>query len=135
MNLIKLIPFSVRERIRKIVFGKNHFHDVVEYLAAIAPGAKVFDVGAQHGYETILCAKSGMWVWAFEPNIPAREKMWSNLVLEGVDGGVRLSYMAVADKFIPGRVTTCADAMNFYGTSPDFLKIDTDGSDLKVIEG
>lgn len=122
MKLIKLIPFSVRERIRKILFGKNHFHDVVEYLAAIAPEAKVFDVGAQRGYESILFAKVGCEVFAFEPDGPSFLALMRNVINEGVVGIVHPIQM---------RVASLEGLMN----SPAFLKIDTDGDDIKVLGG
>ena len=136
MNLIKLIPFSIRERIRKIVFGKNHFHDVVEYLAAIAPGAKVFDVGAQRGYETILCAKAGMRLWAFEPNVKAMDKLLDNVYYEGVGSKVNYIQRTVSNfDNAEDDIITLDNVMRQYKVRPDFLKIDTDGSDLKVLEG
>ncbi|MBK7338752.1 MAG: hypothetical protein IPJ00_22640 [Saprospirales bacterium] len=69
MNPIKLIPFSTREAIRRAIFGKNHFHDLVPFAARIGVKA-MFDVGAQRGYESILLPKAGLRIFAFEPHRP-----------------------------------------------------------------
>ncbi len=144
MNLIKLIPYNLRERIRKIVFGKNHFHDLVEYLAT-TNAANVFDVGAQHGYESIVFSKAGMRVWAFEPNVTAMGRLVDNIQAERVAERVRWFIVSMSDRTTwisqtasihsVGRINTLTNFCETFCKYPDFLKIDTDGDDIRVLNG
>jgi len=77
MNPIKLIPFSTRERIRVLLFGRNHHQDVTRFAASIGVET-MFDAGAERGYEAILAAKAGIEVFSFEPNQIAIDALWRN---------------------------------------------------------
>lgn len=141
MNLIKLIPYATREAIRKALFGKNHFHDLAAFASRI--GCRVaFDVGAQKGYESILFAKSGMTVWAFEPNDITRKEMYKNLKYEsrGKGGEVMVTPFAASNFCEPkNKITTIRAFLEIGGLigvrSPDLVKIDTDGDDMRVLAG
>ena len=121
MNLVKLIPFSTREAIRRALFGKNHFHDLSAFAAQIGCGV-AFDVGAQRGYESIVFAKAGLRVFAFEPNGPSFVGLMKNVISENVTGIVHPIQMRV-EGFLGLR------------NSPDLVKIDTDGDDMRVLAG
>ncbi len=145
MNLVKLIPYRTRERIRKILFGKNHFHDIMEFAQLM--GVKtMFDVGAQRGYETILAAKGGIEVAAFEPDKSAFYALKRNVTAEGVEDMVYAMRTAVSDSCTPGEevftitIRAFSNLADLIGQAnaagrPDFLKIDTDGDDINVLNG
>ncbi|MBK6903981.1 MAG: hypothetical protein IPH04_14575, partial [Saprospirales bacterium] len=104
MNPIKLIPFSTREAIRRALFGKNHFHDLIKFAVQI--GCRVaFDVGAQRGYESILFAKAGMKVAAFEPDVSNFTALKRNIAAEKVEGLVEASRAIISDYCGPGSDT------------------------------
>lgn len=117
----------------------------------------VFDVGANIGYYSVLAAKFGARVVAFEPNPGIREILLANVhrnhcasvtvdsrIVANADGGFRL---IAPEGFEEGAFTVpasgdeaqatvsidtyCAEA----GTAPSIMKIDTEGRDLDVIRG
>lgn len=136
MNLIKLIPYSIRERIRKILFGKNHFHDLMEFAMRI--GCRVaFDVGAERGYESILFAKAGMTVYAFEPALESFVAMCENIDSENVSGIAHAFplFVGLDDGLGISKTMSLARFIEINAVAPDFLKIDTDGDDIRVLNG
>ncbi len=137
MKLIKLIPFETREAIRRALFGKNHFHDLSKLAVQI--GCRVaFDVGAQRGYESIVFAKSGMFVFAFEPDGNAVDRLLVNAKAEGVCSMVSAHRVYVSSKkksWTPTKTITLDSFMAMHWGDPDLVKIDTDGDDLRVLAG
>jgi FkbM family methyltransferase len=151
-RIIKAIPFSIRERIRVLIFGRSHHKDLISFMSATA-GAVMFDVGAESGYETILAANAGMKVYAFEPDPRSIEALKANIEMEGLHG-VEVIEKAVADfdgraelffgvhsTLIPTNatsatveVTTLASFISAAGIC-DFLKIDAEGANMKVLKG
>lgn len=157
MNLVKLIPYNLRERIRKMLFGKNHFHDLSEFAVQI--GCHVaFDVGTQYGYEAILFAKAGMEVFAFDSNALSCQYAAKNAHNEDVaydvmrlierlaarpfwrQNFIRVGYVRVIRSLVTdvdnGKSSITLRSFSVLaGKYPDFLKIDTDTDDLKVLDG
>ncbi|MBK7337805.1 MAG: FkbM family methyltransferase [Saprospirales bacterium] len=133
MNPIKFIPFSTREAIRRAILGKNHFHDLSKFAVNI--GCHVaFDVGAQRGYESILFAKTGMTVFAFEPHRPTFKALQATIRAEGV-ANVYPFCLFVLNESIAVNAKSLTSFIRAGSPAPDLVKIDTDGDDLKVLAG
>lgn len=154
-KFIKILPFSLRESMRVFLFGKNHHQDLARFLGAA--GAKLmFDIGAEGGYETILAAKAGMKVYAFEPDPTGLKALEANLKAEGVSHMVTIVPKAVSDfdgqaEFYFGQQSTLVPTENVKSTIvevtklstlmkeqnvlPDFIKIDAEGANLGVVKG
>ena len=133
MKLIKLIPFETREAIRRAIFGKNHFHDLIKFAVQI--GCRVaFDVGAQKGYESVLFAKAGMTVFAFEPHRPTFKALQATIRAEGV-ANVYPFCLFVLDESIAANAKSLTSFIRAGSPAPDLVKIDTDGDDLRVLAG
>lgn len=154
-NLIKLLPLPVRESLRALLFGKNHHQDLTRFLQAA--GAKVmFDIGAEGGYETILAAKAGMEVFAFEPDPATLKKLEANIRAESIAHAVTIVSKAVSDfdgqsEFFFGTQNTLVPTENCESTivevtslttfiretqkTPDYVKVDAEGANLGVIKG
>lgn len=154
-KLVKILPLSVREFIRVLLFGKNHHQDLVRFLKANK--AKVmFDIGAEAGYETIIAAKAGMKVFAFEPDPNGLKSLEANVKAEGISGMVAIVPKAASDfdgqaEFFFGRQSTLVPTENAPSTTveviklstfmketgviPDFVKIDAEGANLAVVKG
>ena len=152
---IKLIPLPLREAIRVLLFGKNHHQDLARFLSVI--GAKtMFDVGAEAGYETILAAKRGIKVFAFEPTPRALKTLEANVKAEKIAPLVTIVPKAVSDfngqaefffaeqnTLVPSEncestkvdVITLASFIKETGSFPDFVKVDAEGANLGVIKG
>jgi FkbM family methyltransferase len=131
----------------------------------VAPGATVYDVGANIGFFTLLCARltgpTGRVV-AFEPSPPAIPGLRANVALNGL-AHVEVVERAVAAE--PGRarllqvgqhswshledrgrhpdttavvdveVTTIDGEVAAGRAVPDVLKVDVEGSEIAVLEG
>ena len=154
-KLVKILPFSLREFIRVLLFGKNHHQDLVKFLKTRK--AKVmFDIGAEAGYEAILAAKAGMKVYAFEPDPNGLKALDANVKAEGISGEVTIVPKAASDfdgqaEFFFGRQSTLVPTENVpstvvdvvklstfmqeTGVRPDFMKIDAEGANLGVVKG
>lgn len=136
MNLIKLIPYNLRERIRKIVFGKNHFHDLAAFAVEISCHV-AFDVGAERGYESIVFAKAGMTVYAFEPDLRSFVDMCENIDSENVSGIAHAFplFVGLDNGLGVTKTMSLARFIEINAVAPDLVKIDTDGDDIKVLNG
>jgi len=74
---------------------------VALFTRVLGPGATVVDVGANHGYFSVLAAAlvgpTGR-VEAFEPNPPVADALAEVLARNGVDGRVSVHRVALADR-------------------------------------
>ena len=132
------------------------------FLDLVEPGAVVYDVGAHLGYYSLLAARLGADVHAFEPapetlsllrrNAGARvtiapQGVWESAgSLELKDFGARHSavntFLFSKDETLsdPARthtveVTTIDDYVSDSGEVPDVIKIDAEGAELEVLRG
>lgn len=117
----------------------------------------VFDVGANIGYFSVLAAKFGARVVAFEPNPDVRQILTSNIEKNScnsvtIDGRIvarsdAQPRLVSPDGFEEGAFTVAASDENAdesvsidnfcksSGILPTIIKIDTEGRDLDVIQG
>jgi FkbM family methyltransferase len=139
------------------------FEDEPPFIKAfLQPGMKVIDIGANYGYYTILASQkvgTAGKVWAFEPGADAAALLRQSIEVNGA-ANVRLiekalgdessvgwltnhaspEYNAVLDEFAEGARSVVIDSLdnldreeNFTGI--DFIKIDAEGFEEKVITG
>ena len=113
---------------------------------AVRIGCRVaFDVGAQKGYESIVFARAGMKVAAFEPDVSNFTALKRNITAERVEGLVEVSRAIISDYCGPGSDTFILSLRAYINLTdlvggiitghPDLVKIDTDGDDLRVLAG
>jgi FkbM family methyltransferase len=67
------------------------------FAAAMQPGMIVFDVGANAGVFTLLAARSGAQVVAFEPSAAAAQLLRDHLVLNGLEAQIIEAVVADRD--------------------------------------
>jgi len=124
---------------------------------AVAPGWLFLDVGAGVGYYTLLAAKLGCQVIAFEPSRnhaiishALRHNQLLATVMQAAvgdhngEGSLRLNVANDGDNRMtagdakwpaePTRVLTI-DSLGLAPTGPSFLKVDVQGSELAVLRG
>jgi FkbM family methyltransferase len=121
----------------------------------VQPGEIVFDVGANIGAFTLLAAKRGAHVHAFEPDPANYEALVSNIKRN--DLAVSTEQMAIGDstgtasfdrppsensglgrlteKGIPVRIETLDNYCGRRGVFPDLLKVDVEGAETLVLSG
>ena len=160
MSVIKMIPFPVREAIRKTMFGSTPNTDIVKGLKkSKKDNLTMIDVGAETGYESIVAAKNGFKVYAFEPDERMFGKLKHNIEQENISD-IELIKKGVAAKngtatFFYGkneggrssliaddpldqqisielvRLDTFCKQKNL---KPDYLKIDAEGVSFEVLK-
>ena len=74
----------------------------------VRPGSCAWDVGANIGYYTLLLARAGGAVEAFEPDPDNRARLEANVRLNGLDGSIRIHDLALADREGEGVLQTVA---------------------------
>lgn len=134
-----------------------HESELVFVRALLRPGDLVLDIGANIGVYSVLAARRGARVVAFEPNAKARATLEANVALNRIDGEVRISSNALADFTGPARFTTdleeCnhldvkagavgesvdvseLDSLAWVGGPVTLMKIDVEGFDEAVLRG
>lgn len=118
-------------------------------LKEIKPGSVVFDIGAFIGDHTIAYARKSHVV-AFEPNPEAYECLKHNMNNLGVvchnialsDTVEKYGIESINDNIGMARVcegnqttTTLDQYVKDYGVTPDFIKIDAEGMEVKILRG
>jgi FkbM family methyltransferase len=84
--------------IDELIFWERYEPRTIDsWREAIRAGMVVLDVGANIGLFTLLAAKAGAQVHAFEPNPPTRERLERNLSLNAFASGVRVHPVALSD--------------------------------------
>ncbi len=105
--------------------------------ATLRPGDTAIDVGANYGFVTLVMAKSvapGGRVFSFEINPTIAGLLSETLTRNQLDQVVHLTKKGAGAAIENGLVTV--DSVVDNGIAPiQFLKVDTDGSDLEVLLG
>jgi FkbM family methyltransferase len=133
------------------------WNEMHAWKRALGPGSLFVDVGANVGLYTIWCIEAGAEVIALEPSRIARERLVSNLKLNGYEAEIVPAAVGEAEGTL--RLTTQLDNQNHLVLSPDSddveseevpvltldgligertidgLKIDVEGAELLVIKG
>jgi FkbM family methyltransferase len=133
-------------------------------VSVIRPGEFLVDVGAHIGLYTIVAARQGARVLAFEPSQCAREALLASARLNGVEASITCFSCALSNKNATARFTTGLDVGNHLvevtdaraasasievemrslddvlASLPDkavprVIKVDVEGSDLDVLRG
>ena len=119
--------------------GVLHEPSTTRYLlSTLKPGDVFVDIGANHGYYTVMAAMltgDAGTVFAFEPNPAVIAQLTEHLALNGLDGRVEISGCALSDErrggvefFLPaeGTFNTGAsslirdwDPRELFGSAPD----------------
>ena len=112
------LVFDVTEfTTHSLYFGGSMYEpDTTAYFAKVlGPGRAFVDIGANHGYFSVLAAslvgKSGRVV-AFEPNPKIFRQLRTHVALNGFDDRVRLLPSALADAPGEARLFVSQDALN-----------------------
>lgn len=152
----------------ELVSCELHRYGVIEpgltglFLDVVSPGTVVYDVGAHHGYYSMLAAELGARVHAFEPsraalpllkaNLEDRAVVWSigvwnsegTLPLKdfGPTHSALNSFLSAKGEEVgdpkvtyAASVTTIDRHVERTGDLPNLLKIDAEGAELKVLQG
>jgi len=129
-------------------------------LRLLAPGMRVVDVGAHVGYYSVMCSRRvgpGGGVLAFEPEPENHRLLQANLLLNDcrnvqvrqvalADGRGRASLHLSDENFgdhrlqaVAGRRTVDVETLTLDealdGFEPDFVKIDTQGAEPRILRG
>jgi FkbM family methyltransferase len=141
--------------------GLTEREDALFVLDLLRPGDLFVDVGANIGFYTVLAARRGARVQAFEPAAQARAVCEHNARLNGVQARTTVSRAACGDARGVARFTTGLDIRNHLAgteepgvdvpvttlddelahqahqseTAVTMLKIDAEGHDLDVLRG
>lgn len=125
------------------------------FLDVVKPGMMVLDIGADVGFYSLLAAKQGATVYAFEPNKNSLEFFKESLKDNNLNASVHIYRNAVSDKkesvelheagpqttvgytWIKGTKTSTVQSITIDSLriTPDVVKIDTEGSEVKVLRG
>jgi FkbM family methyltransferase len=65
------------------------------FVKFLTPGAIVFDVGANYGFYSLLAARKGVQVWAFEPDNQNAKALAYHAHLNGLEDKIRIITSAV----------------------------------------
>jgi FkbM family methyltransferase len=127
--------------------------DIISQFNMIEPGAVVFDLGANHGFYSVLFAKmagSKGRVYAFEPFPVMGDVIKFNARLNDVridvydvglskekkDATASLTAQCIALDQFGDSVKISLDSLDNYGhLVPSFLKIDIEGAEIDALEG
>lgn len=152
----------------ELVACELHRYGVIEpgltkmFIDLVEPGMTVFDVGAHYGYYSLLAARRGARVHAFEPATSTLSLLTRNVastatvVAKGVwssTGTLRFQDFGDAHSAVntflepkdpdlagPGRtypveVTSLDDYVGATGAAPQLVKIDAEGAEVEVLRG
>lgn len=164
-NIAKLIPSGLRKKLRALLHGSpvDETEIVLKLLSKFELPSKIMiDVGAHYGSSLIPFAQRGWRIFAFEPDKENRDKLRQNLDAQNLSS-VDIDSRAVSDEtgwlslYKSDVSTGISGLLNFHPshkeadkvevitlnsfcaekniTKIDFLKIDTEGYDLKVLKG
>lgn len=146
-----------------IAVGLGDLAELSFLEGVVRPGEFLFDVGANIGVYSIVAARHGARVLAFEPSQPARSVLMTSARLNHVEGRITCLPYALSDRNATGRFTSGLDVGNHLiqdanptaGAStevevrrlddllagmpeapvPRLVKVDVEGADLDVLRG
>jgi FkbM family methyltransferase len=124
----------------------------------VPPGSICYDLGASIGYLSLLMARKAKHVYAFEPAPHAAEEIRKQAIANGmenitvvtepVSNNQRDVHFAVTDVAYGSSIsgpqsrwpelqlrTTTLDVFAKHHPLPDFIKIDVEGEEVRVLEG
>jgi len=141
---------------RRIYYEGVYHSETVKYLTEnIKPWHLCVDVGANVGYITLIMARRAASVVAFEPDPKLRHLLRLNLKANNVDN-VTVRHEAVTDEVGKARFFLNREPMysglvghtgirdiievdtitlDSCGLKPDFVKIDVEGAEVRVLQG
>src|SRR5262245_32919738 len=137
--------------------GRFYEQEDLDLISRFFKGGVFLDVGANVGNHTLYAVKflGATKVLAIEPNPAAYRILKCNVALNDIDNQVEVHQVAFSDKSSQGTLCTYDDnlgktSVNDQPSGPiklvrgddflskdrvDFVKIDTEGSELRVLEG
>jgi FkbM family methyltransferase len=133
----------------------------LQWLSKIQPGDVLYDIGANVGCYTLIAAKGGARVYAFEPHVANAASLIRNVIANGLSDRVTVLTCAVgrhsgmqrfayasyvagssgheigAHGFTELKSTVAIDALldDHAIAAPMWIKIDIDGQEAEVIAG
>lgn len=164
-KLVKIFPKSLRDHVRTLLFGKtvDEVEVLRAFLKKYKLPTKVMvDVGAHYGDTSIPFAKEGWRVFSFEPDPVNRGFLVENVAKSNTN---TITIIPKAASNVPGKLpfyrskvsSGISGLLDFHDTHElveevevvtlnnflekeqvqqiDFLKIDTEGYDLRVLQG
>jgi FkbM family methyltransferase len=152
---------AVRHRSHLLRVGRGAFEPFTTgYVKSLVkPGMVVLDIGAYLGYYTLLAARAGARVYAFEPDPVTFSYLTRNARDNGVADRVTLLPLAVASRAgrAPFHLAELPESNSLFASSSslrtievecvslddildpgltvDFIKIDVEGAELDVLQG
>jgi hypothetical protein len=97
--------------------------ETIKWIDGFQPNSVLWDFGANVGTYTIYAAKKGHFVVAIEPSTREYEILKRNIELNGVWVDVKNIAAGIDTDY------------RLFHSNPDYIKIDTDGHDIKILKG
>jgi FkbM family methyltransferase len=96
--------------------------ETLDWIASFSPGATLFDIGANIGLYSLLAAKKGLRVVAFEPESQNFAVMNANVYLNSLDDRISTLNVALSDRncldYLYMPAFSCGTAFNQFGVPP-----------------
>ena len=143
--------------------GQHEFSTQQALFAKLRPGAVFYDVGAGFGFYSLMAARAGALVFAFEPDVRNAESLQRHAMWNSLEDKIQIVRSAVLSKTghaelepadferghgnahvlesVVAREHTvtipCTSLDEFARTKPlpDIIKIDVEGSESEVLKG
>jgi FkbM family methyltransferase len=109
------------------------WNEMHAWKRALGPGSLFVDVGANVGLYTIWCIEAGAEVIALEPSRIARERLSSNLELNGYSAEIVPAAVGEAEGTL--RLTTQLDNQNHLVLSSDSQDVETEEVPVLTLDG
>jgi FkbM family methyltransferase len=109
------------------------WNEMLAWQRALEPGSLFVDVGANVGLYTIWCIEAGAEVIALEPSRIARERLDSNLKLNGYSAEVVPAAVGEAEGTL--RLTTQLDNQNHLLLSSDSDQVESEEVPVLTLDG
>jgi FkbM family methyltransferase len=97
--------------------------ETIDWIATFAPGAILFDIGANIGLYSVLAAKKGLKVVAFEPESQNFAVMNANVYLNSLADSLTVLNLALCDRnaldYLYMPVFSTGTAFNQFGVAPE----------------
>jgi len=109
------------------------WNEMLAWRRALEPGSLFVDVGANVGLYTIWCIEAGAEVIALEPSRIARERLVSNLRLNGYSAELVPAALGESEGTL--RLTTELDNQNHLVLSPDSEQVESEEVPVLTLDG